>query len=154
MIYTEKFNNGTPVLLPNKRTDGMPQSIYKFADGTYCREIMGTGIYLQTDLNGDCWFQTTAYKLDVVPETDDINQLVEIADSLNFDVENKSFRDIHKFINEDKDKAEIKSGFYTIDMTTRPQLTCDIEFAAYCKYFYDFSEDNAFVSPQIVEDII
>jgi len=150
MIVTERFNTEKTSILPNKRTDGIPQNIYKFEDATYCREIYGTGIYLQTDLNGDCWFQTTTNKLDVAPEEQDINQLVEIADSLNFDVENKSFRDIHKFINEDESKAEIKSGFYTIDMTTRPQLTCDIEFAAYCKYFYDFVNDNAFVSPQII----
>ena len=152
MIYTNKFNSESPTLLPNKRTDGIETTIYKFEDGTYCRQIGDTGVYLQTDCNGDVWFDIEKSLLDVIPATEAIDLLVSIADSLNVEVYDKTFRELHKFINENETKAEIKSGFYTVDLTIRAFKTCDLEFGYYCSYF--FISDNTYISQAIMSDVI
>lgn len=138
MIVTGKFNTENTTLLENKRIDGLECNIYKFEDGIFCRQIGDTGVYLQTDYNGDVWFTVTTEQIDSIPQKEHMDLLVSLADSLTFEVYDKTFRELHLFTTD----TEIKSGFYPVDLTTRDFKSTDLEFEFYCNYFFNAENDN------------
>ena len=70
---------------------------------------------------------------------------MELSSSLNVDVYNKTFRELHKFVIENN----IKSGFYTVDLTTRAYKTTDLEFQFYCAYFFNSANDNTSINAPV-----